>query len=468
MTAATPSPTKTRTTESKTHGRAGADASPVVRLLRVEGEARAAKSLDELAALMVNEAVLLLRARQTFLFRPSTVGRLEVAAASGVAKVDRSAPLMQAVEQQVELQVMGKSTSNLLAVVDLWPDPASSAALSATATLYPYRHGLWMPLLGRNGAVQAGMLLLRDEAWLPNDLVLAQRLASAFGQAWHWLASEAPWSFWSTWNRRRALIAGSVGAILALFPVSMSTLAPMEIVPRAPFIVTAPIDGVIETVTVDANAQVADGDKLLTFSTTVLRNRFEVAEREVDVAAVRVKKMMLAAVSDMRARHDLAVAQADLAVKAAERDFARDMLSRATVASPRHGVALFGDKRELIGRAVSTGERIMDIADPKEVEVRVSVAASDSIVLDTGKPIKVFLDSAPLSSRTARIIATDYAARVVDGGQAAYRVTARFDDQELAPRLGMRGTAQLYGDRVALIYYLLRRPFSAARQWAGL
>jgi hypothetical protein len=325
-----------------------------------------------------------------------------------------------------------------------------------------------MPVKARAGQLFSGLLLVRDEPWQKSDVVLAQRLMLTFAQAWSWLVSTEPVQSKLAFSRKRAAIALAAVLAIALFPVSLTTLAPLEIVARDPFIVTAPMDGIIESIPVSPSSVVKRGDVLVRFASTVLKNRHEVAEREVEVADTRVKKTMLAAVSDMRARHELAIAQAELAVKTAERDYARDMLTRSVVVAERAGLAVFGDKRDILGKPVSTGERIMDIADPNEIDVRVNVPVGDSIVLGADKRAKIFLDSSPLESRPATVVASDYHAKPHDGGAVAYRVTARFEDQLSVPRLGLRGTAQLYGGRVALIYYVFRRPLTAARQWIGL
>ena len=34
-------------------------------------------------------------------------------------------------------------------------------------------------------------------------------------------------------------------------------------------------------------------------------------------------------------------------------------------------------------------------------------------------------------------------------------------------RIGLRGTAKIYGDRVLLGYYLFRRPLATLRGWTG-
>ncbi|MNT88624.1 hypothetical protein D3C72_2292120 [compost metagenome] len=53
----------------------------------------------------------------------------------------------------------------------------------------------------------------------------------------------------------------------------------------------------------------------------------------------------------------------------------------------------------------------------------------------------------------------------------AYRVRARFDDggaQAVQPRVGLKGTAKLYGERTPLAGYLLRKPLATLRVWLGI
>jgi HlyD family secretion protein len=160
---------------------------------------------------------------------------------------------------------------------------------------------------------------------------------------------------------------------------------------------------------------------------------------------------------------------AEHALKIAERNFARDMFERATVNASRPGVALYSDKRALIGKPVTLGERIMQIADPEHVEVVIEVAVGDAIVLKSGARANVFLDSDPIRPREARVEFADYEAHVRPGNTLAFRVVAQLSDSGgERPRLGVRGTAQLYGECVPLAFYLFRRPLSALRQWIGL
>lgn len=51
----------------------------------------------------------------------------------------------------------------------------------------------------------------------------------------------------------------------------------------------------------------------------------------------------------------------------------------------------------------------------------------------------------------------------------AYRLVATLAaaDGAAPPRIGMRGTARIYGERVSLFFYLFRRPITSLRQWLG-
>ena len=381
-----------------------------------------------------------------------------------VAKIDANVPLIQWIEQTVErLRADAGLGANQEFILQSYSDAGND-----TARLYPFREALWFALKDKQGAPFAGVLMLRTEPWSAGDHVLATRLAVSFAQAWYWVATTRSLRPRLRVKPLQAVLAAAAVIGCALFPVALTTLAPMEIAPRDAVIVTAPIDGVIEAIPADANSAVKTGEIVVRFADTNLRNKLAVAEREVQVADAKVKKTLLLAVTDTRGRHELAIARAELTVKTAERDYARDLLGRSSISAVQDGLVLFGDKKDMLGRPVSVGEKIMEIADPRQVEVRVDVPVSDAIILKSGARVKVFLDSAPLTPLEAKVIRADYQAKPREGGGLAFRVTATLDDQSLAPpRLGIRGTAQLYGETVPFGFYVLRRPIAAARQWVG-
>lgn len=458
-----PGPATVRVTSEPKPNDAGQSAA-VLALLRLEGDARQVKTVTELAILIANEMRPILKARQIFVLSGSSASKWAVLSGSGLAKVDPNVPLIQWISQTIErLSNDAGLDGNREFVMQSYSDENNE-----TARLYPFREAFWFPLKDKTGTMFAGVLMLRDQPWLAGDHVLASRLSQAFSQAWYWTATNKRFqpSF-----KIKLLPAGLGCAALlaaALFPVSMTTLAPLEIAPRDAVIVTAPLDGVIEGIPVDANSAVKIGDTLVRFADTNLRNKLAVAQREVQVADAKVKKTLLLAVNDMRGRHELAIARAELTVKAAERDYTQDLFARSEIKATSNGLALFGDKRDMLGKPVSVGEKIMEIADPTQVELRVDVPVSDAIILKSGARVKVFLDSAPLTPLEATIVHADYQAKTHEAGILAFRVTAQLvDPAAVVPRLGIRGTAQIYGEKVSFFFYVFRRPIAGLRQWIG-
>jgi hypothetical protein len=437
----------------------------VLQLLRLEGLTREVKSLDELQLVIANETRQLIRAQQIFVMTNKHDAAVAVTAATGVPSVDRSAPLVQWLERTIER--LGNDVG--LAEIREFQIHAYADQGDDTAQSYPLRDALWMPVIGRAGALLGGVLLLRAEPWLENDQVLAKRLAVTFAHAWSWQTGRRPVGSRFLFNKRVAALTTALVALISALPVSLTALAPLEIAGRDQVLVTAPIDGVIDDILVAANSAVVAGQPIVRLVDTQLRNRAAVAEREMQVADARVKKTMLLAFGDVRGRHELGIARAELAVKTAERNFARDLMSRTIITAPHAGIAVFGDKRDLNGRPVATGERIMEIADPQQLEVRIDVPVGDAIVLKPGARVKTFLDSDPLHPLEAIVLRADYQAKLRETGVLAFRVIAELEPVAASqlPRLGIRGTAQLYGHDVPLGFAVFRRPIAAIRQWAG-
>jgi hypothetical protein len=326
-----------------------------------------------------------------------------------------------------------------------------------------------VPLKRRQGTAFAGMLMSREQVWTADDLAISRRLGGTYAHAWRELQPAGTRESIGTHARRWRWLAALAAGLALLAPVPMTALAPVEIVAREPSIVAAPIDGVVDTIEVAPNEPVKVGDVLVRFADTTLRNRREIAAREVTVAQARVRQLSLMAFGDAKGRHELGLAEAELELKRAELDFADALLARSTVRALRDGIAIYPDRKSLIGKPVSTGERLMEIAEPSQVEARIDGAIVDAIALRQDGRAKLFLDVDPLHPWNGRIVRADYKARPSDTDVLAFRAIATLEPGDAGlPRLGLRGTAQIYGDLTPLALVLFRRPITAARQWLGL
>jgi Biotin-lipoyl like len=433
-------------------------------LLRIELLARKAVSLSELRLLAANETRKLNRARQIFVVEVDGRQRPRVVAVSGVASVDGSSVLLTCVGDLVGRLAKERG---LKQSVD-FTLPAFTDPDGDLATSYPFRNVLWVPLAARDGAVFAGLVCSRETVWGQSDIAVSNRLGETYAHAWREFAGSRRSGLRALRPRVVSLTLGVLALGAMLLPVPMTALAPAEIVASEPMIVSALVDGVVETIDVDPGQDVRQGDVLVRLSDTVLRNKTEIARREVAVAEARIKQTSILAMSDARGRHELGIAEADLQLKRAELAFAVDMLGRTVIKAGRAGVAAYPDRKSLIGRPVATGERIMEIADPAAVEIRIDVAMPDAIALTAAGRVKLFLDIEPLSPREARIVRSDYKARPGDSDILAFKTFARLEGGEKVPRIGLRGTAQIYGEPTYLGVFLFRRPLASARQYLGL
>ncbi|MEE9313234.1 MAG: HlyD family efflux transporter periplasmic adaptor subunit [Rhizobiaceae bacterium] len=434
-------------------------------LLSLEREARQAETEAELGYLMVNGSRVAVQYRQALLLMRAGPKNHRVVAVSSLSAVDRNSTFIRWVERLAKDKLAGDNMSKVLSF-DVRKDAASS---DLDASTYPFGNITFVPLQLRDGTIFAHLMLTRENEWDEGSLVASARLCDTFSHAWE--ALNGPKRAKRQLRSKTMLRAlGAVAVIGAGFiPLPLSVLASAEVTPSDAFVVAAPIDGTIENIAVDPNTTIKKGELLFTFNDTDLRNRVKLAGQAVGVAEARYQQNLRTSFSDPRAKRELSISKSELELKAGEYDYARELLKKSQVQAWTGGLVIFADKDTWTGRPVSTGERIMRIADPSLVEVTVNLPVSDAIVLNEGARVELYLDSDPLNSIEAKISSASFHAQVDGEGVLSYRVRAQFtkEDGQQIPRIGLRGTAKVFGDDVSLAYYLFRKPLSAVRQWTG-
>jgi multidrug resistance efflux pump len=435
-------------------------------LLQLQADLRTAKTPAELAYCIANESRSVLKAQQVIVFERGHRGEFHVHTISSLTSSDRSSPLLQWFESIAKLLARSTGLDNIQEL-----DASTYGnGFEAIQQSYPLRHMLWVPWTTNRGPTTAGMLLARSTPWSEGDVRISAYVAGAFGHAWNALGRNRQLPRLSKRASRAWLTAIIVGGIaLMALPVPMTALAPVEIAARETFVVTPGIDGAVRSVDVEPNAPVKVGQLLVTLNDTILRNKAEIAEQEELLAQTKYKKAIQLAFVDPRGRHEMAIAKSELELKSSERVYARELLERTEIRAERDGVAFFADKKDLVGKPVAVGDKLMEIANPDSSEFHVDLPVADAVVIHEGARIKVFLDSDPLNPIEARLVRAAYKAAPREGQQFAFRIVAEAVSQDtVKPRLGMRGTAQIYSNQVSLGFYLFRRPIAAARQWFGI
>lgn len=443
-------------------GAAAQAVAPLITLLTLEAAARAAATSTELVHLIATEWRKLVAADQIFVFQ-CKARRAVALAASSQSTVDRASPLIIDLEAGFTRHLNGGEAGKVQSV----EMGSLLVAPSAVASEYAFPHFCVAPLKLSNGDIFALVALARDRAWSEQDFTGVERIASAYAHAWRALDGDRRLSA-KGWKRHVVPAVAVALLVAAVIPVPLTALAPVEVVGRDPEVVGAPIDGVIRRIDVDPNGIVKKGDLLITFVDTTLRGRASVAEQNVQVASARERRLTQSAFNDRAARRELAVAQAELGLAQAENEAAKEALERSVVRAGRDGVAVYQNRSDLEGKPVSTGERLMAIADPAAVEYRIELPVKDAIVAREGAGVRIYLDADPLKPLDASLEAVSFHAAPVAGGQIAFVLRAAPEAGGVPPRIGFRGTAQVYGHTVPLGYYLLRRPLTMLRQTVGL
>jgi hypothetical protein len=456
-------------------------AAPLLTLIDLGHRARSATSTDELAFLLVNDSHRLIAYRQSALwFAEGGVHSL-----SGVVKKEANAPYVQWLDQLCRaLSVAHPTLDVTVAIVRPETLPAE---IAAQWDEWLPRCALWVSLpvsATHRGSVGGGLLLAGDG---DTDIGLANAalypLLAEWLHIWHhaWLAQfrPRPWSLalWREklatwrhdtdaqpwWRRRPLQLALLIGAVL-LCPVHLTVLAPGELVPAQPVVIRAPLDGVIAQFGVQPNAVVKAGQALFSFDQAPLVSRLDVARYALSTAQTEYRQQAQLAVSDSKSKEQLATSLGKIGEKQADADYLAQQLQRSHVVAPQDGVVLFDDPSEWIGRPVQTGERIMKIAAPNDIEIEAWIPVGDAIPLPDAAKVDLYLAASPFDALEGQVRYLGHEAQARPDGNYAYRLRARLDGST-NQRVGLKGTVKVQGHWVPLIYWVLRRPLAVVRQF---
>ena len=433
-------------------------------LLNLQQEARQAPNPEALRFFLVNQTRRMIAYQQAVFLTVAPSGKARLEAVSNIAVPERDAPFTRWLEAAASAIAAGAEARNLHVVSPTEVPPA----LTRDWGQWGPSQALWVPLQGPDGAVTAALWLARDDVWTDGELVLLGQLSGGYGHAW-WALTHAGRR--SGARARKGVWALAVVAALAgvlAIPVPQSTLAPAEVAPRDPLIVSAPLEGVIERFHVQPNEPVGAGQPLFTFEATVLKSRLEVARKALASAEAELLTASQGAFADPQSKARIAQLKTQVELRRAEMDFARDLMDRVTVKAERTGIAVFTDANDWLGKPVAVGERILTLADPQAAEVDIHVPVNDAIVLEEGAKVSLYLNVDPLRPLLATVAHASYEPGLTQGGVLAFRVRADLAPDQPTPRIGLRGTAKIQGERVPLAFYLFRRPLAAVRQTVGL
>ena len=433
--------------------------SPLQILIAIEGEALDAKDVLSLKHIAVNRPRSLLKfGHVIWVHRNGNSIRLD--AISSQSQIDKTTPFAQWMTSELS----ARARENIL---DSEAERQFDNNEDEGSLAYPFSHALYAPFSPHPKS--GGLLFTRDSKFRDSERPQIKRLSQIFGVT---AAAMGQKKRARMTVKKRNIFYGTLItlALISFIPVPMTTLAPAEIVAENPYIITAPMDGVVEQILVPPNTLVTKKMPLVRLVDTTYKNEYILAEQEQFVADAKLRQASLTSFIDNKAKREIAVAKAEKNMASARQNYARDRLSKTVIQTPKSGLAIYSDPTEWSGRPVATGETIIKIADPSRVLLRIDVPLTVGESLQNDARVRMFMDSDPLTPIEAKIMNASFYAEATPNGQMAYEAYAALDLSEPneIPRIGTRGVAKIYGETAPLGYWLLRRPITIARQFLGI
>lgn len=432
-------------------------------ILKLAGRARAESSVPALRFLLLNETKALVDYRQAAFWSEES----GVVGVSGISSFEKHSPYID--------------------WLNLWflkaPKGEKIHAYQTDLTLLEKKNDAWRQWMPRFVCVvdlpctiQTGykVLYARDSQFTQDELTLLSEWLEIwfheFGR--YSFNHKRRFPFFKRFSRRSGKRILKLAILVLLLvagqiPVTQSILAPAELVPLNPNIVRAPLDGIIEKIMVKPSQRVEVGDVLLTFDNQALKNQMLTAQQEKLTSEAEYKAMAQRALFNADSKAQLAVLKSRVDEKALEVEHLTNMFERSLVKASRPGLVLIEDVDSWSGKPVMTGQRIMVVADEKEVVVETWISPKDVISFPDSTAVTVFLSADPTRSIIATLNYLAYQPELRPDGLYAYRARATIND-DVNLNVGLKGTAKLEGESVPLWYWLARRPLASLRTWLGV
>ncbi len=441
-------------------------------LLVLDDEIRKLTNVREFGFFATNETHRLIQYHTAFLWQSKELMKNHILAQSGTAEIDPNAPIIQWLKQEIG-SINKSSDSKKIHQIDLLATASPGNETQKFAPV-PYKpeqlpqHLLWCPLFNKANDINGGLIFFRETPFTESEIKMLQWLIASYQYTWSILVKTGKIPSWKKFQEKPYFILLSIVIIgILLFPVRISVLGTGTVVPKSPVLINAPMQGVIKSFAVSPGDTVKAGQLLVTLDKSDLLSTAEVNKKDYLLTQAKLRATINAGFNKNDTNAEIPILQAQLAIDKAHLDYTNSLLEKADITSPIPGIVVFDSKEDWVNQPVQTGERILIVADPKLVKLKIYLPVVDLIKLEVGSKGDFFLYG-QLGTLPVVVKTLGYNAKLLPNKILAYQLSADFTDPKDTPQLGAQGTVRLYGDRVPLIYYLVRRPLQAMRQTLGI
>ncbi len=419
-------------------------------------------NLQELRFIAVNETNTLITYEQAALWETNT-DIPNLTALSGVAQPDKNSAYAAYLKTLYKQQLSSLTQTKMIDIKTLDQDAQKFLPAQIICT----------PLLSSEGKKIGLLMFARKSPWRENETPLIEKISQIYAHEFESKQKKERSILYilhqlKTSKTRNIFLAGS--AILMLFPFRVSVLAPAEIIPHSPDLIRAPVNGIIEDILVTPNQQVEKDDILIRFDQAALSAQKEISQNTLNTAQAELRQTAQEAMNSAQARARLSILQGKVEQEKTNLDYYESLIARSIIRAPKSGTVIFEDAYDWLGRPVSIGERIMLLADKDTTELEIRLPAHDAIPLENDATILFFSNARPDKPLKATLTFHSYRANQDEAGVISYRLKAQWLDalNTQEKRLGLKGTAKLYGPRRPLIWQILRIPLTEIRKQLGI
>lgn len=324
----------------------------------------------------------------------------------------------------------------------------------------------WFPIFSKKKLV-LGLWLERwnNVAWQEEEINILSFLMQGYGIAWEKFIPK--YSLKTIGHRQLLFLFIALFCALFLIHIPLRIIAPCEIVPKDPVLITAPLEGIVSEVLVKPGQPVQDDELLFTYDKRVPEQELKVAQKQVQIIQSELNRAITLSFKDNRPLAEVATLRIKLQKEKIRLDLAEYHVRKLEVRAPEKGVVMLDNPEQWRGKPVRIGERVLMISNPEKTKVRIWIPEADNVVLDNKKKLKIFLNVSPEQSRKASLsYVADYT-EVSEKGVPSFAAEGEWTNPDEDVKMGLKGTAILYGREVSLFYWMVRRPWAALRNMIG-
>ena len=132
--------------------------------------------------------------------------------------------------------------------------------------------------------------------------------------------------------------------LIIIFPIRITSTAPVEVIPTNPKIITSPFDGVVKEIVASNNDKVTTGDLLVLLEDIDLKNNFNLARQSLQIAEKELLRSRQFSFSNNEEKAKLAELAAQVDLKKTEVQSTSDKLKNSKLYADQDGIAIVDKK----------------------------------------------------------------------------------------------------------------------------